>query len=133
MKRTLIAGLVYFIALFTLGFVMGTVRVLFVAPRFGQLVATLAEVPVMLVAALFACRWAIRRWQVSRAASARWAMVLLFLALLVIFEALLGVALFGRTPVQQWAALATSAGMLGLSAQFIAALLPMFVGRRKRP
>ena len=63
MKPALIAASAYFPALFALGFVFGTIRVIFVVPRIGELLATMAEVPVMLIAAYFACRWAIRRWQ----------------------------------------------------------------------
>ena len=44
MKRALIAATVYFLALFALGFILGTMRVLFVAPSIGVLRASLAEV-----------------------------------------------------------------------------------------
>jgi hypothetical protein len=132
LKRALIAATAYFLALFALGFALGAIRVMFVAPRFGQLAATCAEVPVMLAAAFYICHWAIQRWQVPRTDVIRWAMVPWFLALLLIFETLLGVTLFARTLAEQWAALATSAGLLGLSAQTIAALLPVFVGKGER-
>ncbi len=129
MKRGLIAGTVYFLTLFALGFVLGTIRVMVVAPRVGQFASTGAEVPVILAAAFFACRWAIRRWQVPITMAIRWAMVLWFLALLLSFEILLGASLFGSTVAEQWARLATPAGLLGLSAQILAALLPVIVGR----
>ena len=48
MKRPLIAATIYFLMLFALGFVLGTIRVLFVAPMLGVLSATLLEVPLML-------------------------------------------------------------------------------------
>jgi hypothetical protein len=129
MKRAMIAATVYFLALFALGFVLGTFRVLLIAPRVGKFAATLAEVPVMLTAAYFACRWAVRRWQVPKDPLIRWAMVLWFLALLVLLETLLGTLLFGRTLADQWGALATPAGMMGLSAQVLAAVFPLFVGK----
>ena len=132
MKRALIAASAYFLALFALGFVLGTIRVIIVIPRVGELAATIAEVPVMLAAAYFACRWAIRRWQVPPAIAIRAAMVPWFLALLFAFEALLGVTLFGRSVAEQWTALASPAGLVGISAQTIAALLPLFVGKSKR-
>jgi hypothetical protein len=128
-KRALIAGTVYFLALFALGFVLGTIRVVFVVPRFGQLAGTVAEVPVMLTAAYVICRWALRHWRVTRTIAIRWAMVPYFLALLFAFETSLGLTLFGRPLSEQWAALVTFAGLLGLSAQIVAALLPVFVGR----
>jgi hypothetical protein len=129
MKRALIAATVYFLMLFALGFALGTIRVLAVAPRIGELAATLTEVPLMLTAAYFTCRWAITRWHVPRDPAARWAMVFWFLILLFLFETLLGAMLFGRTLAEQWAALATPEGLVGLSAQIIAALLPVFVGK----
>ena len=131
MKRALIAGSAYFFVLFSLGFVLGTIRVMFVAPRLGALGATFAEVPVMLTAAYFACRWAIHRWQVPAIIVIRLAMILWFLALLLVLETLLGAALFGRTLTDQWMALATPAGLLGLSAQIVSSLLPAFLGKRE--
>lgn len=132
MKRGLIAGTVYFLTLFSLGFALGTIRVMVVAPRVGQFAATCAEVPVMLAAAFFVCRWAVRRWQVPLTMAIRWAMALWFLALLLSFEMLLGASLFGRTVAEQWATLATPAGALGLSAQILTALLPVVVGKGER-
>ena len=132
MKRALLAATAFFIALFALGFVLGTIRVLFVAPRFGSLAAILAEVPVMLFAAVYACRWAVRRWQVADALAIRGAMVVCFLTLLIVFETTLGKLLFERTLTEQGAALATPAGLVGISAQIVAALLPLFINRRLR-
>ena len=129
MKRALLVSSVYFLALFSLGFVLGTIRVLFIAPRFGPIAATAAEVPIMLIAAFWACRWSIRRWRVRGALTTRLAMAIWFLVLLIVFETVLGAALFGRTMTEQWAVLATSAGLIGLAAQVIAALLPTMVGR----
>jgi hypothetical protein len=132
MKRALTATTFYFLALFALGFVLGTIRVLFVAPQIGDLGATLLEVPLLLTAAFFLCRWAVGRWQVSPALATRWAIMLWFLVLLLLFETLLGIALFGRTLAETWAGLATPAGLVGLTAQIIAALLPLLIGRDRR-
>ena len=132
MKRVLAAATVYFLALFALGFVLGTIRVLFVVPRLGVLGATLLEVPFMLTAGFYGCGWVVWRWQVPPTLATRGAMALWFLVLLAVFETLVGVALFGRTLAGTWAGLATPAGLLGLAAQIVAALLPLFVGRGER-
>jgi hypothetical protein len=129
MKRALLAAIAYCLVLFALGFVLGTIRVVFLGPQIGMLGATLLEVPLMLTAAYFACRWAIGRWQIAPGLSARGAMALCFLLLLALLETLVGVALFGRTLSETWAALGTPAGMIGLAAQIIAALLPLVVDR----
>ena len=131
LRRALLAGTAFFLALFALGFALGTIRVLFVAPRIGPLGAVSLEVPIMLVAGFAICRWSVRRWQVSRAMTVRWAMTGWFLALLFLFETMLGATLFGRTLAEQWAALATPEGLLGISAQIVAALLPLFIGRNE--
>jgi hypothetical protein len=127
MKRALLAATAYFLALFVLGFVLGTVRVTVVAPRLGALAATAAEVPIMLAAALFASRWAVRRWRVPGEVRVRLAMAVWFLTLLVSFETLLGIILFGRSPADQMAAFATPAGSLGLAAQAVAAGMLLWV------
>lgn len=130
MRQALAASTVYFLALFALGFVLGTIRVMLVVPRLGLLPATALEVPIILVAALIACRRAVSRWQVPPELSARAIMVLWFLALLMIAEAALGFILFDRSVPDQWAEFRTPAGALGLSAQIVAASLPFWVGMR---
>jgi predicted MPP superfamily phosphohydrolase len=128
-KRALIAATAYFLAVFALGFVLGTIRVIFIMPRFGELIATLAELPVMLMASYHICLWALNHWGVPPRGAIRWTMVPIFLVFLFTFEILFGLALFGRALSEQLAALATLAGALGLLAQVIAALLPVFVGK----
>jgi hypothetical protein len=129
MKRALAAGTAYATMLFALGFALGTVRVLWVAPRFGDLVAALFEIPFMLAAAWFACRWIIQRWNIACALPERLAMAAWFLILLLVFETLLGVTLFGRTFDAQHAAFASPEGMAGLAAQCIAALFALIANR----
>lgn len=125
LKSALIAGSVYFGVLFGLGFALGTIRVTLVAPRIGELAATMAEVPVMLLASWLACGWIVRRWSVPYRLPVRAAMGAWFLGLLLAAEALLGLTLFGRTGAEQWAALTSPAGLLGLAAQLAAALFPL--------
>jgi hypothetical protein len=59
--RILKAGALYFALVFGAGFVLGTLRVLWIVPRLGARTAELAESPVMLVVCLLAARWVIRR------------------------------------------------------------------------
>jgi hypothetical protein len=126
--RAALAGGLYALALLVLGFMLGTARVLIVAPLAGELVATLIELPVMLTAAFFACRWIVRRWAISADPAGRLIMGLSFLALLLGLETILGLTLLGRTWPGQLAAFASPAGMAGLAAQVVSALMPMVVG-----
>jgi hypothetical protein len=124
-NRALIAATVYFLALFSLGFALGAIRVMIVAPRLGVLVATATEVPAMLVPAYFICRWVIANWRIPPNPLIRWAMTLWFLILLFLFELILGLLLFGRTIAEQLESLKG----LGLSAQIGAALLPVLISK----
>jgi hypothetical protein len=57
MKETLKAGAVYFALVFAAGFVLGTVRTLWVVPRLGVRTAELAEAPIMFGVSILAVRW----------------------------------------------------------------------------
>ena len=76
MSTALRAGFVYFLIVFAIGFVLGTVRVLFVVPRFGATNAVLIELPVMLAVSWIVCAWLVRRFGVARAVAARLVMAL---------------------------------------------------------
>lgn len=70
--RQLIApALSYFALVFGAGFVLGTVRVFWVAPQLGTRAAELAEAPVMLVVIFFAARWIAKRFAVRSSATIR--------------------------------------------------------------
>ncbi len=56
LARTLGAALTYFGLVFATGFVLGAVRVPFIEPRFGKLIATLIEAPMMIVVIAVAAR-----------------------------------------------------------------------------
>lgn len=129
MTRALLAAMVYFLLVFAAGFALGAVRVMLVVPRLGVFAATLIEIPMVLAVAFLACRWLIDHWQVPPQPALRWAMAAWFLALLALGEWQLGILLFDRSAAQQWAMLASPAGLAGLSAQLLAALLPVILLR----
>lgn len=130
MTRALLASTIYFLLVFAAGFALGALRVMLLVPRLGALTATLIEIPLMLTAAFFVCRWVIGRWQVPPLTAQRWAMAVWFVALLAMFEWQLGIRLFDRSAAEQWAMLASPAGLAGLCAQMLAALLPVILRRR---
>lgn len=55
-------GLLYFALVFGAGFLLGPIRVLWLAPRVGERSAELIEAPLMLAAIALAARWIARRW-----------------------------------------------------------------------
>jgi hypothetical protein len=127
MNRAILAGCIYAVALFALGFLLGTIRVLIIVPMTGELAATFLELPVMLTAAYFACRWIVGRWQVPSRNAARLLMGAAFLLVLLGLETLLGLALMGRSWAEQAAAFRSTAGLAGLAAQLASATFPLLL------
>jgi hypothetical protein len=95
MPKLLCAGAVYFVVVFTAGFVFGSIRVPFVVPRVGVRVAELIEAPLMLLVILFASRFVVRRFDLTPRAAMK--VGLFALALLVALELLLARVLSGLT------------------------------------
>lgn len=132
MSAAVLAGLVYFLIVFAIGFVLGTLRVLFVVPQFGETAAVAMEVPVMLTASWFACRWIVARFAVPDAAAARLVMGGVAFALLMAAEAGVSVFAFGRTVGEHFAVYTGSGAQLGLAAQVAFALFPLAQRARGR-
>lgn len=129
MPRIARAALAYWAWVFAAGFVLGTVRTLWLAPRLGDLAAVAVELPIMLAISALAARRVLRRHgfvlRGEALALGAFAFVLLMAA-----EALLARTLTGQG-LGQWAAtLASAPGALGLAGQGIFALLPALLVRR---
>src|SRR6516165_5340600 len=77
------AGGLYAIIVFLIGFILGTIRVLLVAPCLGETSAVIIEAPIMLAASWLVCRWCVDRLNVTRNVPARSLMgFIAFLALM---------------------------------------------------
>ena len=61
LARILKAGALYFGVVFGAGFVLGTVRVIWVVPHLGERTAELIEAPLMLAVTIVAARWVVKR------------------------------------------------------------------------
>lgn len=80
------AGALYFAVVFGAGFVLGTIRTLWVVPRFGTRMAELMEMPIMLAVTIVAARWTVLRLSVPSMWSARLEMGCIALVLMLIAE-----------------------------------------------
>lgn len=125
------AGAVYFAAVFALGFLLGTLRVVALAPALGETRAILIELPVMLAASWFVCGWSVRRFGVPRAVGARFAMGGVAFALLMGAELSLSVFPMDRSAAEHFARYLETGPALGLAAQLLFAAFPLM--RRARP
>jgi len=118
------AGALYAIIVFLIGFILGTIRVLLVAPRLGETMAVIIEAPMILAASWFVCRWCVDRLDVEPTVPARSLMGLVAFLVLMSFEVGLG-AVFDRSLVDQVAIYGSLAGSIGLAAQVIFAMFPV--------
>lgn len=119
------AGAAYFAIIFAVGFVLGTIRVLLLVPRFGETVAVVMEGPFILGASWLVCEFVVRRLGVKAELSPRFTMGLVMFVLLMAAEWTLARYGFGRSSADQLRDIASVAGALGLTGQIIAAQFPL--------
>lgn len=123
------AALRYFLAIFALGFMLGTIRTLWLAPAIGATAAVLCELPAMLAASWWLAHRIVRRTRLSPGAAL--GMGALAFALLMAAEALLAALLVGQS-LAQWAGdLVRTPGWIGLSGQVLFGLFPALAARRR--
>lgn len=125
MRKALIAGVAYFAIVFALAFAVGVVRVLVVAPRLGETGAVLLELPIILAASWLACGYLLKRFAFGQRLVERLVMGLTAFIVLQGAEFLLAITAFARSPDDYLAAVATTAGLLGLAGQIGFALIPL--------
>lgn len=116
-------ALIYFAAIFALGFVLGTLRTLWLAPAVGETAAVMAELPVMLAASWWAARRVLAR---SALPSRDAALAMGALAFALLLAAELALAL-GQSAAQWLASLTRMPGPLGLAGQALFGLMPALV------
>lgn len=84
--KILKTGLLYFVALFSFGFVLGTIRVIWLVPELGTRNAELMEMPLMLLAIVLISRWIVVHFNVEFKLVNRLGMGLIAFILLIITE-----------------------------------------------
>jgi hypothetical protein len=110
---------------FALGFVLGTLRILLVAPAIGPFGAALLETPFILAASWLVCGWLISRSKLGPGLLSRAWMGIVAFVLVIGAEAALGIYGFGRSWAEQSRAFVEPAGLTGLGGQILFALMPL--------
>jgi hypothetical protein len=128
--RILKAGVLYFALAFGAGFVLGTVRVLWIVPSFGTRTAELMEAPLMLGVTLLAARWVVRRLSLPPGAATRLPVGLAALAFLLGAEFTVVLAIRGLTFREYLASRDPVAGTVYIVMLAIFAVMPVLVARR---
>jgi hypothetical protein len=119
------AAFLYFIVVFAIAFVLGTIRVLVVVPKVGELVGVLIEVPILLTAAWIVSLRVIARTHVPHKFGPR--LIVSGCAFLFLVSAEFGLStwLFGNSPAAFFASFRTLHGAIGLAGQVTFAMLPI--------
>lgn len=126
----MIRGAVYFSLVFSVGFVLGIVRVLLVEPHLGERWAELAEMPLIFIAIVFSARFIVRRFPASRRGSYLVSGgVALVLLVLVEFSVVLGIR--GSTLAQYLGERDPIAGGVYVLMLIVFAAMPWIVAQRR--
>jgi hypothetical protein len=127
--RVLLAGLAYFALTFGAGFLLGPIRILWVAPHLGARWAELAEMPIMLGVIVLAARWVAGRLALPAAPGPRLGMGSLALALMLAAEFVLVLPLRGMSIRDYFATLDPVSGTAFFVVQGVMAIMPLLVAR----
>lgn len=85
-RQILKAGALYFAIVFGAGFVLGTIRTIWIVPRFDTRRAELIEAPIMFAITVLASRWVVRRFAIRASFPGRFAVGLFAFGLLLLSE-----------------------------------------------
>jgi len=123
------AGVAYFLLVFAAGFVLGTIRQLWVVPWLGVMRAELLEMPLMLAVIVLAARFTVTRFRLPARAALRFFVGVLALALLLTAELTLVLGLRGLSIAEYVATREPISGTMYLMMLGVFAVMPWLVGR----
>jgi len=118
------ASILYFAMVLGAGFVLGVIRVPFLVPRIGERYAELLEMPIMFVVIVFSARHIIKRFTLPHILAVRLQVGFSALALSIVAELLLAVALQSQSIAQYVASRDPVSGTLYLLLLLVFALMP---------
>lgn len=131
LMNVLKAAVVYFAIVFGAGFVLGTVRTLFVLPLVGSRTAELLEMPLMLTVIVLGARWINRHLTAAATSSIQISVGLFALALVLLAEIAVGVGLRGQSPVESLLNRDPVSGTIYYVMLGVFALMPWLLARRQ--
>jgi hypothetical protein len=123
-------GILYFAFVFGVGFVLGSIRVLWVVPHFGARMAELMETPIMFLVTIAAARWILRRHAVPYTLSSRLGVGCVALGLSLVAEFSLVLWLRGLSISEYFASRDPLSGTVYYLMLGVFAIMPLLVARR---
>jgi len=125
--RIIAVGMLYFLIVFGVGFLLGPMRVYLLEPRLGETMATLCEAPFLLIVIVLAARWLPKRFNMRMSAASLAAVGLGGLFLQQLADVVVGTLLRGITLAQQLSHLATPAGLIYMGLLLAYVAMPVLV------
>ena len=125
--RIIAVGMLYFLIVFGVGFLLGPMRVYLLEPRLGETMATLCEAPFLLIVIVLAARWLPKRFNMRMSAASLAAVGLGGLFLQQLADVVVGTLLRGITLAQQLSQLATPAGLIYMGLLLAYVVMPVLV------
>lgn len=126
------AGLLYFGTVFGVGFLLGIIRTLWIAPRFGTRAAELIESPFMLVVIICSARWILRRGVIASRRFDLLKVGFIALAMILVAEFTFVLLLRGISIADYFAERDPIAGTVYYIMLMAFALMPIFVCQEAR-
>jgi hypothetical protein len=124
------AGTLYFALVFGAGFMLGTIRTLWVVPSLGMRKAELMEAPIMFVITILAARWVVGRFSLPPGWVTRLGMGFVGLGFLLVGELGFVLWLRGMTIREYIASRDPVAGTVYIVMLGIFAVMPLFVASK---
>jgi hypothetical protein len=128
--RIAAAALLYFAIVFGVGFILGPIRMLWLEPRLGPVLATACEAPFLVVAMIVAARWVPRSTRLDKGLASLVLMGLGALLLQQIADFAVGIGLRGLSAPEQLANFATPQGFIYAALLLAFAAMPALLNRR---
>jgi hypothetical protein len=128
--RAMSAAVLYFAIVFAVGFALGPIRVFWLEPRIGPVMASFCEAPFLLIAMVVAASWIPKRLGLGSDRLILGFMGVGALALQQIADFGVGIALRGMTLTDQIARLAAAPGLIYLALLMLFAVMPLLVNQR---
>jgi hypothetical protein len=119
------AGVAYAVTVFAIGFLLGTARVLLLAPYVGPTLAVSVEAPIILTASWFVSSIWMKRLNVCAEVHARILVGAIAFITLTTLEIVLSISLFHRSMGEYLADLRSLASEIGLAAQVCFSTFPI--------
>ncbi len=128
MTNVLKAGILYFLGVFAMGFILGGLRGYFLVPHTGPVIAVLIEIPFMLLFAWYLCRLLTNRLQIPSDIYQRLMMGFVAFVCLMTGEILIAVLLQEFRMTEFFLAFDLPENRIGLAGQIAFALFPLVQG-----